>query len=107
MHALKKKLKSSGRYIADKFVFPIRPRRQFRRLMIAATVLFAVVFALHIYLFYRIQSGSMFQGVASPTAVIPAVNETKLATVLLRFEDKAVIRSAALGLVPAVSDPSR
>ncbi len=107
MNELKKKLNRFRKYIAGKFVFPIRPRRQFRRLMILATALFFAVFVLHIYLFYRIESGAVFQGVPSPAATIPAVNEAKLETVLFRFENKAVIRSAALGLVPVVADPSR
>ncbi len=107
MEEIKTKLKSSKKFFAGKFTFPVVPRRQFRKLMIAATALFAVVLALHIYLFYRIESGTIFQTAPAQTATIPAVNQAKLATVLQRFEDKAVIRSAAPSLVPAVSDPSR
>jgi hypothetical protein len=107
MNELKSKLQNSGKAIAGRFVFPIRPRIQFRRLMVTVTILFVAIAGIQIYLFYRIQSNTIFQAVEAPESKIPAVNEAKLTTVLKRFEDKAVIRSAALELVPAVADPSR
>ncbi len=107
MKELTTKFKRSRKLIASKLAFGVRPRAQFRHLMMAMTVLFLAVFALHVYLFYRIESHTIFQGAPEAATAIPSVNESKLATVLVRFEDKALIRSAALGLVPAVSDPSR
>ena len=107
MNELKAKLKNSRKVLAGKFVFPILPRLQFRKLMITAAVLFVAVFAFHVYLFYRIESHTFFRAETPASAAIPTVNSAKLATVLVRFEDKAVIRSAALDLVPAVADPSR
>ena len=107
MQELRIQLKKTRKFLSDKFIFPILPRRQFRKLMIWATILFAAILAFHVYLFYRIESRTLFQAQAPSSVIIPSVNETKLAAVLMRFEDKAVIRSAAPDLVPAVPDPSR
>ena len=107
MNEIRTQIKKSRTFLSHKFVFPINPRAQFRRLMIGATILLGGVFLAHMYLFYRIETHAMFQASNTSSTSVPVVNETKLATVLLRFEDKAVIRSAALNLVPAVADPSK
>ncbi len=107
MNEIRAKLHNSKKFLASTFIFPINPRMQFRRLMIGGMILFIFVFLVHMYLFYKIESHSIFQTTDTSPMSVPVVNETKLATVLLRFEDKAVIRSAALNLVPAVADPSQ
>ncbi|MEI8130629.1 MAG: hypothetical protein WCG55_03950 [bacterium] len=107
MNEIRSKLNSSKKFLTSTFIFPINPRLQFRRLMIGGLILFIFVFLGHMYLFYKIESHAIFQSADMSSTSVPVVNETKLATVLLRFEDKAVIRSAALNLVPAVADPSK
>ena len=107
MNEIREKLNSSKKFLTNTFIFPINPRLQFRRLMISGMILFGFVFLGHMYLFYKIESHAIFQVTDTSSTSVPVVNGAKLATVLLRFEDKAVIRSAALNLVPAVADPSK
>ena len=88
------------------FRFDFLPRRQFRRLTVATFALGLVIVGLHAYLFYRVEGHTIFAARATAQAPAPVVNEGQLGMVLQRFEDKAIIRSTAVELVPAVPDPS-
>ena len=84
------------------------PRRQFRRLMVAAIVLFVGLVGFHMYLFHRVETQTIFRsGEAAPVVLGQTVNEKKLNAVLARFEDKEKARAEALTLTPAVLEPSK
>ena len=89
------------------FSFPIAPRRQFRRLMIATCVFFVIVATFHAYFFYSLVSHDIFPYTSGSTTTGPKINEKKLNAVLLRYETKAGVQQTALTLAPVVLDPSR
>ncbi len=68
---------------------------------------FVGVFACHVYLFYRIESDTIFATVATTATKVPVANEQKLTAVLDRYQTRATVRDSALKTPPAVNDPSR
>ncbi len=88
------------------FRFDFRPRVQWRRLVVVALVLGLATAGLQMYLFYRVEGHTIFESGAVAETAAPVVNETKLDAVLNKFENKALVRSSAVQLVPAVADPS-
>lgn len=93
--------------MAKLFRFRMAPRKQFARFMVATVSLALILVAIHVYLFRRIENRTLFAADDTPAAPAPTVNEGKLATVLNRFADKAVMRADAVSLVPVSADPSK
>ena len=89
------------------FRFDFLPRAQWRRLVIMTLALALVIAGLQMYLFYRVEAHTIFETTTVVDAPAPVVNGDKLDAVLEKFENKALVRSSAVQLVPAVADPSR
>ena len=88
------------------FRFDFHPRGQWRRLVILTLVLGLVTAGVQMYLFYRVEGHTIFNTATTTDTAAPVVNEARLTAVLKKFEDKALVRSSAVQLVPVVSEPS-
>ncbi len=88
------------------FTFPIAPTRQFRYLVIAVFLALLCTIAFHTYFFYVVESQGIFQNDQVATTG-PKVNDKKLTSVLSRYDKKNSVRTAALQIAPAVSDPEK
>jgi hypothetical protein len=88
------------------FSFGISPYRQFTVLAAVMLSLLACLVGFHMYLFYRIESHDIFQGVPVQASA-PSVNEKRLENVLLRYQAKEAARAAAALKTLAVSDPEK
>lgn len=100
----KKKINLSFKNV---FVFPISPVRQFRRLVIASFILLLVTVGFHLYIFYGVESRSLFGEGQSLLPRAPEVNDKKLTEVLSRYDAKEAVRAKASTMVPVVVEPGR
>lgn len=103
--------KTGGKFkkaLKNIFIFPMSAKSQFRRLMIASTILFVGVVAFHLYFFQKVETQNIFA--AAPVAApgpSQTVNEKKMSMILQRFADKVKTRDEALLAKPPVAEPSK
>lgn len=87
------------------FVFPIAPHTQFRRLVVTIFVLLLLTVALHLYIFYRVQSGKILENQDFIPTPAPKVNIEKLNKILSTYQDKQNVQEEVRQRV-FIQDPS-
>ena len=100
----KKKKKSS--LMSDIFVFPVAPRRQFRRLFYVCLFVLVVSVAAHAYVLYRIHDHDIFFANSAAVETLPSVDQGKLQGVLDQYAAKSAREQAGPALNPPVAQPN-
>ena len=89
------------------FAFRVAPVRQFRRIVVFSLLGFLAIIAFHGYLFYRVQFFDTRESSNVEALPVPTINQSKLESVLSRFEKRSQAQTAAMGAVSPVVDPSK
>ena len=89
------------------FTFNIRPKKQFRNLIITWFVLFAFLTAYHLNILRKIESQTLYYVAVENLPPAPKLNDTKLKSVLERFETKKASQLEVSKLTPSVTNPEK
>ena len=100
------KKKKNVSLMSELFVFPIAPRRQFRRLVYICLTVLVLSVAAHAYVLYRIHDNQLFFANSTPVESLPSVNDTKLQAVLSEYDAKADREQAGSAATPTVVQPN-
>ena len=92
--------------VTQLFVFPVAPRRQFRRLVYFCLAVLLLSVALHGYVLYRIHDHQIFFANSAKVETLPTVDEAKLQSVLSEYSAKASQEQAAQVANPSVAEPN-
>ena len=92
--------------MSELFVFPIAPRRQFRRLVYISLAVLVVSIAAHAYVLYRIHDNQLFFANSTSVQPIPSVDESRLQAVLTDYDAKASREQAGSTANPSVVQPN-
>jgi hypothetical protein len=88
-------------------MFPIMPRRQFRRVLLGALSILSLSAAFHGYVLYRLHAHKLFFLSTATVSDLPSVNEAKLQAVLSSYETKQLRKNAGVTAVPPVAEPNK
>ena len=100
------KKKKSPSIISEIFVFPVAPRRQYRRLVYICLAVLVLSVAAHEYVLYRIRDHQLFFANSSTVEPLPSVDDAKLQTVLTQYDAKASREQAGQTAEPVVLQPN-
>lgn len=89
------------------FAFNIRPKKQFRNLIIVWFILFAGLTAYHINILRKIGNQTLYYVAAENLPPAPKLNDKKLKSVLERFEAKKVFQQGVFKLLPSITNPEK
>ena len=89
------------------FAFSVAPARQFRHIVVFSLCMFLAIIAFHGYLFYRVLFFDMRESTSVVSIPVPTINQSKLESVLSRFEQRSQAQAVAMQTTSSVVDPSK
>ena len=89
------------------FAFHVAPVRQFRRIVVVSMLVFLAIIGFHAYLLYRVQFFDTRVSANTESLPVPTINQSKLESVLARFQQRSQAQAEAMNAVSPVVDPSK